>query len=638
MILETRIPPFLEWLPMALGYFAQTAVIVALVGLVIGFLVAAIRHGPLAAGDITYRTLSAAAVDFVHIAPRRVYAIARLAIQESIRRRVWVVFVVFALVLLFAGWFLDPNSKEPAKLYLSFVLWWTNLLVLFMAMFLAAFSLPNEIKNRIIYTVVTKPVRSGEIILGRMIGFTVIGTAMLLIMGIVSYLFVTRSLRHEHEIADFDQTTGEGQTTTVQGHSHTFTIEPGQNGWTDYQAQSGHRHPIIAEEKDGQTVYRIGEREDLAIARVPILGNEQEFYMLERNGEAKYGPKAGVSVGQEWGYRRFIEGNSLMAAIWTFDNVNERRFPNDGLLIERTIRVFRTHKGDMRRGVGGEMILRNPQTKIATAPMAFTAKEFVIDSQWINRKQPIDPKLGDPSNRAAVGEQMFRSADGAFDQEAYDDFVASGELDIFRDLVSDDGKLEVLIRCTDDGQYYGAARPDLYLRAEDAPFELNFVKGYIGIWCQLVLIVAFGVMFSTFLSGPVAFLATLGTLVMGLCVASFVMPLTQSVIEQDVKLMPGGGPIESGIRLVTQKGIMSQMDDTPGIKVARTLDIGMMYVMQGLGSLMPDLSRFDDAHFVAQGFDVPTNLILQQLAITAAFVLATFLAGFLFMRMREVAK
>ncbi len=539
MILETPIPPFLEWLPMALGYFAQSAVIVALVGLVIGFLVAAIRHGPLAAGDITYRTLSAAAIDLVHMAPRRVFAITRLAIQEAIRRRVWVVFVIFALVLLFAGWFLDPNSKEPAKLYLSFVLWWTNLLVLFMAMFLAAFSLPNEIKNRIIYTVVTKPVRSGEIILGRMIGFIVIGTAMLLVMGVVSYAFVTRSLRHEHEIAEFDQATGIGKTNTVQGHSHTFTIEPGESGWTDYQAQSGHRHPITAEDRDGKIAYQIGAREDLAIARVPILGSEEEFYMLERTGEAKYGPKAGVSVGQEWGYRRFIEGNSLMAAVWTFDNVSEDRFPNGGLLIERTLRVFRTHKGDMRRGVAGEMIFRNPETKVATAPMPFTVKEFVIDSQWIDRNQPIDPKQGDDR-----------------------------ELDIFRDLVSSDGKLEVLIRCTDSGQYFGAARPDLYLRAEDAPFEWNFVKGYIGIWCQLVLIVAFGVMFSTFLSGPVAFLATLGTLVLGLCVASFVMPLTESVIEQNEKLMPGGGPIESAIRLVTQKGIMSQMDDTPGIRVA----------------------------------------------------------------------
>ena len=176
MILETSIEIPALAAQGACGTSGSMAIIVALVGLVVGFLVAAIRHGPLAAGDMTYRVLSAAAVDLVHMAPRRMCAIARLAIQEAIRRRVWVVFVLFALVLVFAGWFLDPNSQDPAKLYLDFVLWWTNLLVLFLAIFLSTFSLPNEIKNRIIYTVVTKPVRSGEIVLGRMVGFTAIGT------------------------------------------------------------------------------------------------------------------------------------------------------------------------------------------------------------------------------------------------------------------------------------------------------------------------------------------------------------------------------------------------------------------------------------------------------------------------------
>ena len=83
-------------------------------------------------------------------------------------------FALFALVLVFAGWFLDPNSQNPAKLYLDFVLWWTDLLIIFLAIFLSAFSLPNEIKNRIIYTVVTKPVRASEIVVGRMLGFTAV--------------------------------------------------------------------------------------------------------------------------------------------------------------------------------------------------------------------------------------------------------------------------------------------------------------------------------------------------------------------------------------------------------------------------------------------------------------------------------
>ena len=76
--------------------------------------------------------------------------LARLAIQESIRRRVVVVFAVFILILLFAGWFLDPGSIDPARLYLDFVLTATSYLVLLLALFLSSLSLPADIKNHTI--------------------------------------------------------------------------------------------------------------------------------------------------------------------------------------------------------------------------------------------------------------------------------------------------------------------------------------------------------------------------------------------------------------------------------------------------------------------------------------------------------
>ena len=59
------------------------------------------------------------------------------------------------------------------------------------------------------------------------------------------------------------------------------------------------------------------------------------------------------------------------------------------------------------------------------------------------------------------------------------------------------------------------APADLYIRAGDASFELELPKGYVGIWFQMVLVIGIGVMFSTFLSGAVAMLATLGCMVMG---------------------------------------------------------------------------------------------------------------------------
>jgi magnesium-transporting ATPase (P-type) len=238
MILETSIEEYLLWLPKALLHFGVMAAIVALVGLIVGFLVAAVRYGPLAAGDMTYRILSTAAFDLVRISARRIMAIAGLAVKEAIRRRVWVVFVLFALVLVFAGWFLDPNSQDPAELYLDFVLWWTNLLIVFLAIFLSTFSLPNEIKNRIIYTVVTKPVRAGEIVLGRMLGFAAVCTAILFGMGLVSYFFVTRSLRHDHKIVAADiEPGGVGRTTIDQDHQST----PASARWSARRCRCGPR-------------------------------------------------------------------------------------------------------------------------------------------------------------------------------------------------------------------------------------------------------------------------------------------------------------------------------------------------------------------------------------------------------------
>ena len=75
--------------------------------------------------------------DLVRTSPRRVAALAWLAVRESIRRQVVVVFAVFVILLLFAGWFLNPGSDQPARLYLQFVLTATSYLMLVLAWFSA---------------------------------------------------------------------------------------------------------------------------------------------------------------------------------------------------------------------------------------------------------------------------------------------------------------------------------------------------------------------------------------------------------------------------------------------------------------------------------------------------------------------
>ena len=76
-------------------------------------------------------------------------------------------------------------------------------------------------------------------------------------------------------------------------------------------------------------------------------------------------------------------------------------------------------------------------------------------------------------------------------------------------------KSTIAIQCDDHGQYFGMAQADVYIESADAPFAWNFVKAYIGIWLQVMIVVCLGVMFSTFLSSAVAMMATLSTILLG---------------------------------------------------------------------------------------------------------------------------
>lgn len=203
------------------------------------------------------------------------------------------------------------------------------------------------------------------------------------------------------------------------------------------------------------------------------------------------------------------------------------------------------------------------------------------------------------------------------------------EFDLFEDLVSD-GKVELWLRCLEPGQYFGAAQPDLYVRADDASFKLNFVKGYFGIWTQMVLVIAFGVMSSTLLSGPVAMLATLGIVMAGLF-SSFMVELAYGKTY-------GGGPVESIIRLFTQQNVMTEMDPGLTTTVAKMADYVLLHFLQAFAAIVPAFGNFSYADWVADGFNVSTDLILIHSLMVVGFVIPLVVAGYLFLKTREVAR
>lgn len=630
MVIENPLPPFLEWLgPAALNWLV-VSLLVAVLALGGGALVAMLRYGPLAGLRVVGQTLAEAAVDLAALSPRRVWALGVLGVKESISRRIVWVFAIFLVALSFSGWFIDRGSTEPARLYISSVLSRTSFLILALMLILSTFSLPTDLKNKTLHTVVTKPVRMSEVVLGRMLGFMLVGTGLLAVMCAISWVFVIRGVAHTHELPPENLRkpevsgpvaagglVGYTEPSTLFPHRHRVYVDP--EGQVNIEPEYGHTHPAEAVSSSKGTTYLVGNQEGMLQARVPIYG---KLRFRDPNG---LDTEKGINVGDEWMYRSYIQGGSEAAAIWTFENIRESDFP-DGIPIEMNIGVFRTHKGNIEKGVTGGLAVRNPKTGLRVEVELFESAEFRIKQLHIPRK------IINRRNARMIQRRANLEGGGVeLSPPDVDERLArKSEFDLFEDLVAD-GKMEVWLRCVEPGQYFGAGGPDLYLRAADAWFTLNFLKGYLGIWLQMALVVGFGVMFSTFLSGPVAALATVGALLGGYF-SDFMAQLAQHKVY-------GGGPFEAFYRIVTQENLITELE--PGIRteVTRMADTAAEFLLGAIASVLPPFGDFSYAEHVASGFNVIGDpYILVPVVRMIGYVLPVFLAGYFFLKTREVAR
>ncbi|MGE3639447.1 MAG: hypothetical protein AB7G28_12900, partial [Pirellulales bacterium] len=463
----------------------------------------------------------------------------------------------------------------------------------------------NDFKTKTIYTVVTKPVRAGDIVLGRILGFTLVGTIMLAIMSCFGYLFVVRTLYHTHQVEvtrleDVKNSDGEvvgriGRTTLDDYHRHEVDLDAEGNGKA--LSTNEHEHSITNEGTAENPRYVVSGPEGFLRARVPQYG---QLKFLDRRGAPA--PR-GISVGSEWTYRSFIEGGSAAAAVWTLSGINESvlRTNAEGqkyLPLELIVRVFRTYKGEIEQGIQGSIRLRNPDNPdIKSNEDIFTAKDASINTFDI----PV--KL----------------------------YSGQKEIDLLKDLVTKDGRVEVVVQCLDSAQYYGFAQPDLYLRLPDASPLWNYLKAQVGIWVQMVIVISIGVTASTLLNGPVAVLFTISFIVLGFFREFFVNVATGKQV--------GGGPIESLVRLVTQKNQTTGLENGGfAVQLMEGVDWVLKQAMLSLAQVLPDFRSFSTVDYVAYGFNIPSNQIVQNLAVTLGYVIGLFVIGYFCLRTREVAK
>ena len=381
MVIEHPVPPFFDWIALAALKWVFAIGVLVVLAAAVGLVMTLVRRGPGRVFPVFWSEVRGGVSDLVHMSWRRVFAIARLMIQESVRKKVVVIAVIFLILLMFAGWFIDPTNNNPGALYLNFVLTTTDYLVLLLVLFLSTLSLPAEFKSKTIFTVVTKPVRASEIILGRILGLAAVGTAILAFMAFLSYFFVSMSLNHTHtllwkedivpeaavENAPSDAVVARGKTQVSNGHFH--EVEEYADGTISLAEENNHTHSV-RKVVDGENIrYVVGPQRGTVQAKVPIYG---KIRFLDSSG---YEKETGISVGEEWEYRSYIGGATSEAVIWTFDDLSENRLP-EGLPVEMTISVYRSHKGDIERTIMGALLVRNPATGLTAEIGSFNSEKY----------------------------------------------------------------------------------------------------------------------------------------------------------------------------------------------------------------------------------------------------------------------
>jgi hypothetical protein len=293
--------------------------------------------------------------------------------------------------------------------------------------------------------------------------------------------------------------------------------------------------------------------------------------------------------------------------------------------------VFRTHKGDIEQRVNGSLAIRNPKTGLRVEVMTFSTEEFITKILSLPRKFEGTPQIVQRQGRDRFGASFILPSNDEAESARNDiRLTQRREFDLFEDFIAD-GEVEIWLHCLDSGQYVGVAKADLYFRAADASVTLNFIKGFYKIWMQMVILISFGVLFSTFLSGPVAMISTLGVLIAG---------FTKSfVIKLGLNQVLGGGPFEAFYRLMTQNNLVTDLPTSVGMQFIKVTDVVFSKFLWLVGQAVPPLAEYavyDTA--LVSGFNIPMHWVLNHSIMTLGYAVPIFLVAYLILSNREVAR
>lgn len=389
---------------------------------------------------------------------RRIWAIAKVSLKEAIRSRVVIVFGIMALVFLFADWFVAYKEQDQVRNYTRVVYWSIAPLFLMTGTLLGAFSIPNDIKNQSIQTVVTKPVEKIEIVLGRFLGYGTLLTVALIGVTCLSYVYILRGVTPEAARESF-----KARVPVFAGLEFFNTKGENVGREFDYRRYISGPHPSAPGAPKQYAVFSFLNSPDGNIEMAPFEVTADIFRLTK--GEEGKGVYCTFTVADGHLSVPEIEDRAERLKRERIDL--RKKVANPGQLEEYLAEKFRVHE------IGG-VELKDYHTQELLVPGSF----FKALAAHPVPKQPGSQQQGAPPTPAF--------------------------------------KIVVNVDRISGSQMVGFAPRDFYLLETERPFWQNFVKGIIGLWLLFLLALGVAIACSTYLSGVISWLAVLFLLLVGL--------------------------------------------------------------------------------------------------------------------------
>ena len=534
----------------------------------------------------------------------RIYALTKLGFKEAVRSRMMLVFLVFLIPLLFPiTWFLPSKPEDGLRITIAVTSRTTQVLLLVSAALLAAFAIPNDIKNQNLYTVVTKPVERFEIVLGRFLGYVGLMTVALIGMSLVGWLFIYNTKLDEKAAAETYMAR-----MPVRGQL-SYASKRGLIEGTNVGREFDYRKYIPGNPKTSQRAVWSFDRVPTSLVRgrdaVPCEFTFDIFRMTK--GEENRGVDLEIRIVTANCPQVPPAGDDDSGSWYWADRVKRQDYEQDA-----KAEVAKLGRGD-----------QNPAAVFATARPGTPAWEAV--------------------NRLAEKYGYYEvSGKEIFDYHPDSIFVPAG---LFVNTMKADPKpdkdgyippaVQVFVKCTTPGQLLGMAEGDLYfLEGTPQPshilFAQNYFKSAVGLWCRVVLVIGLAVCCSTYLAGVISFLAATFLFLAGY--------FTEHIADMASGKSFVGGPFRAINQLLEAKQSTMPLDKgNPLTKVTEGGDQAFAWLVRRFINMVPDVDGYSWTHFVSEGFNIPFECLVMDVVVLIGYLLPWFILGFFLMRSREVA-